>query len=1302
MRIIGSRAWTGISLFLPVLCLMCLAAMATPILAGTIQSPLDEIIAESSSGEKIGVVVVMADMVDNAALNQDLKARQATLAQRHYEVVTALRQKASDTQGPVLAVLHKLETEGKVERIRNFWISNMISFKGTAEAIKVVADMPEIDRVVFDYPVETIKPVEVDETPPVITSVEPGLEVINAPQVWALGYTGAGRLVSNIDTGVDGNHVALSSRWRGNWHPASECWFDPVQGHTFPTDHGSHGTHTMGTICGRSTAGDTVGVAIEALWIGAASVDYGGTTADIIASFEFIADPDGNPETVDDVPDAVGNSWGYSPFFHGVPHCDDTFWSVMDGCENAGCAVIFSAGNEGSYGANSLRTPADRATTYFNAFSVGAVDGNNPSLPIADFSSLGPCQCATGDMAIKPECVAPGVNVRSSVPGNSYDYYSGTSMASPHITGSVAILRQVNPNLDVDTIKDILLQSCIDLGPTGEDNTYGHGVIDLYAAVQMAMTGFGWIDGYVTDATNSDPLPARVEIVGSSISTNANSSGYYILAAAADTTYTLRASLFGYFPQEQSIYVVEDDTVSLDFQLEPVPPPDMSWSPPSFNVTTQPGNIEERNLTLTNDGDGPLYYTLSTEIDVLSGNNDRQSPQPLGYRKTDYGKAGAIEEPYFPPIITGQGGPDNFGHMWIDSDEPGGPTYSWIDISGIGTPIDFGADIDDGNSGPLPFGFSFYFYGNEFTSINVCSNGWASFTDGSTVSWSNSYIPDPALPNDMLAIFYDDLNFENGGTGYFYTNNVDTAIITWDHVPDWRQEGIFTFQIILTAPAHITYQYSEMGPGRLDECSIGIENSNGSDGLEVAYNASYMHSNLAITFYTHWLSAFPASGIIDPHDSFNATITFDASMLSEGTYTGNINLESNDPVNPDVDIPCAFVVSLTYEADAGVSAILSPPDTVENGLSYPLVSEIKNYGTEPQTFDVIYEIYMSGSSTTEVSDTFTVTNMPASDVDTITFSDTFTPTVDTTYDLISYTILEGDLNNSNDTTTTISYCHTPVSIWYGNLDGSPITGLINNRVYVDVYIQTPENAYIADMHLCLGTDDQYIDSLLSDTEGELYYPLTEWDDASFLPPQGVPPNPAGWSSQSFLGWADLAGDPNPWLHFETPTRIMTFVVKTVNNQDLIGDTVQCFAPGVNIPNGGSTAGDTLGLVTYSLVENFSQLYFGESSGCDYVPGDINDDDYVMGNDVTYGVRYFKGLGDPPPDSCWNDSSGTYLYASGDVNGNCEFSGSDITYLVAFFKGYLEELLWCPWTPPLNPPIPFGKNNDETPAVLPKK
>jgi len=107
-------------------------------------------------------------------------------------------------------------------------------------------------------------------------------------------------------------------------------------------------------------------------------------------------------------------------------------------------------------------------------------------------------------------------------------------------------------------------------------------------------------------------------------------------------------------------------------------------------------------------------------------------------------------------------------------------------------------------------------------------------------------------------------------------------------------------------------------------------------------------------------------------------------------------------------------------------------------------------------------------------------------------------------------------------------------------------------------------------------------------------------------------------------------------------------------------------------------------------------------GCDYVPGDINGDGSVMGNDATYGVRYFKGLGDPPPDSCWNDSTESWLYSAGDANGSCTFTGSDITFLVAYFKGYNPEILWCPQTPPANPQVQMKKIEDETPFIVPEE
>jgi hypothetical protein len=90
--------------------------------------------------------------------------------------------------------------------------------------------------------------------------------------------------------------------------------------------------------------------------------------------------------------------------------------------------------------------------------------------------------------------------------------------------------------------------------------------------------------------------------------------------------------------------------------------------------------------------------------------------------------------------------------------------------------------------------------------------------------------------------------------------------------------------------------------------------------------------------------------------------------------------------------------------------------------------------------------------------------------------------------------------------------------------------------------------------------------------------------------------------------------------------------------------------------------------------------FAVTGGCSYLIGDINSDGQRMGGDVTYGVRYFKGTGPAPRDSCYMDSTGAYLYVTGDVNGNCEFRGSDITRLVAYFKG-TAQLSYCHFFPP---------------------
>jgi hypothetical protein len=474
--------------------------------SGTVDSDLQARLDNARPGQMFETLIFMKDQLDLGQLKSDYEFITSTRAERHRRVITDLQRIATESQPGLISYLSRQRTAGSVGEFRGFWISNMIAAELTAEEIYAVAGREEVDGIFSDFKGDLIEPVKVEKADlPVINSVEVGVQAINADSMWALGFTGQGRLVCNIDTGVDGTHPALNHLWRGNnGYPAEESWYDSADpSNNFPHDGQGHGTHTMGTICGRSSTGiDTVGVAIDAQWIAARAVDVSG--GNIAASFQWAADPDGDPNTVDDVPDAISNSWG------SIGDCPPNYYTLIDNCEAAGAAVIFAAGNEGP-GAQTLRIPANRITTPYNCFSVGAVNGANSYFPIASFSSRGPSQC--DGQTIKPEVVAPGLNVRSCVPGNIYSYMSGTSMACPHVAGAVALLRQVNPNATVDTIKWALMESALDLGSGGEDNTYGWGMIDIPAAMQLLPTidqPYVFVSAaYVVDQNNNYPDPGE-------------------------------------------------------------------------------------------------------------------------------------------------------------------------------------------------------------------------------------------------------------------------------------------------------------------------------------------------------------------------------------------------------------------------------------------------------------------------------------------------------------------------------------------------------------------------------------------------------------------------------------------------------------------------------------------------------------------------------------------------------------------------------------------------------------------------
>ena len=468
-----------------ILVLMLLAYAAANAQFAEVSTRLKQKLSTMSQMEYTPVLVLLKDRVNIEALDAQLYTQKANAQVRAKTVIDALMDKARSTQGPILSALANKKAAGKVRNYESFWISNMILVDANAETIQDLIRRTDVEQIDIDALLEYDKPLEpAIDSPEGIEASEIGLRVIKANKLWEIGITGAGRLVMNIDTGVEGTHPALSAKWRGNnGQPWWRAWFDKNGSTTAPADCDGHGTHTMGIMCGRSASGDTVGVAPNAQWIAARTICSSPHTSNSIAAFQWAMNPDSNSSTTSDMPDAIGNSW-YDPDV--TNECSGIYKTTLDALEAAGLAIVFSCGNSGS-GASTITKPKNINTNLVNAFSVGNINGNNPfPYPIASSSSRGPSLCGgSGSLLIKPEVCAPGTSVRSSYTGGGYSLLSGTSMACPHIVGAVALLRQVAPNLTGKQILEALYNTAVQLPVGGvENNDYGKGVIDIWAAYQ--------------------------------------------------------------------------------------------------------------------------------------------------------------------------------------------------------------------------------------------------------------------------------------------------------------------------------------------------------------------------------------------------------------------------------------------------------------------------------------------------------------------------------------------------------------------------------------------------------------------------------------------------------------------------------------------------------------------------------------------------------------------------------------------------------------------------------------------------
>lgn len=301
-----------------------------------------------------------------------------------------------------------------------------------------------------------------------------GLIKIGVPEVRQQFSTmnGKGVRVGIIDTGITPSHPDLKGRLK-----AFRDFVKP-QNQT-PNDEHGHGTHVAGTVAGGKTSGRAIGVAPEVDLVIAKVFDASGSSddANLLLALQWMTDPDGNSNTNDAVT-VVNNSWGSDEDVSGKDPAQDPFCAVLNRMRAMNVLPVFSAGNSGPR-AKTIGTPG----TCPDSFTVGAT---TPSDSVASFSSRGPVPWKTGSI-LKPDVSAPGEGVYSADKNGRYSTKSGTSMASPHVTGAIAVLKQARPDMNQAQLQQLMMQTSKDLGTPGLDPNFGQGRVDLLRGLKTLM-----------------------------------------------------------------------------------------------------------------------------------------------------------------------------------------------------------------------------------------------------------------------------------------------------------------------------------------------------------------------------------------------------------------------------------------------------------------------------------------------------------------------------------------------------------------------------------------------------------------------------------------------------------------------------------------------------------------------------------------------------------------------------------------------------------------------------------------------
>ncbi|MFF3495958.1 S8 family serine peptidase [Streptomyces sp. NPDC002795] len=826
-------AWAAASLTVATALLTsAIPAVAAPAPASTtVDSALTKAV---SQGGDATFFVVLKDKADLAtAKKQRTHAKAATAAYK------ALRTNADDSQKSLTAFLDKEKVGHK-----DFWITNAVKVTGDQDLVNRLAGRSDVKELVKERTFE-LDDIETSDAEVTAESASDeaapqwGVSDIKADQVWdQYQDRGEGIVIANVDTGVQYDHPDLVEQYRGNngdgtftndynfYDPSGNCPSDGT-----PCDNNGHGTHTMGTMVGKNG----IGVAPNAKWIAAKGCESGQcSSGNLLASGQWILAPtdhNGQNPRPDLAPNIVNNSWGNE---HGVnPFYED----IIDAWNSAGIFEAFAAGN---FGDGATCSTTDPPGAQVSAYGVGAYDSTGK---IAGFSGFGPSRI---DGSMKPNITAPGVDIRSAWPGSAYNSLGGTSMATPHVAGAVALLWSAAPSLvgNIEETREVLDEGARDVddthcgGTADANNVWGEGKLDILASVDKAPHDAVDVTGKITDEDTGAALPAiAVKATGADGTHTATTGpqGTYKMSLTPGT-YDFTIGIYGYASKTLSgVEVAGGAPLTQDIALTSLPRHAVTGT--VLDITGKP--LAKAAVEVTD-----------TPVDPVTSGSDGTFTLP----KVAEGTYTLKVTPAAPVLCDGEytaelkvdGDETRTVRLPARSDASGNScapaTYSWIPGS---SKVALTGD-EDAKTVPLPFPVSFY--GVKYTSAAVTTNGLVNFLSPRIGDYENEALPTETEPNGIVAPLWDDLSLDKKSSVQTATTGSTgdrKFAVVWNNAL-FSNGSRATFEAVFDeASGAITFQYKAV-PGAGASATVGIEDQAGTDALQYSYNQAVLKAGSAI------------------------------------------------------------------------------------------------------------------------------------------------------------------------------------------------------------------------------------------------------------------------------------------------------------------------------------------------------------------------------------------------------------------------------------------------------------------------